>query len=82
MAIDPNTLKHQRLALVRPSEYPCPRCGRRTKDRAGVCRNCQAAKIPDIRKLSSEHLVGLMAQIREELQRRQSEIAAALKGDA
>lgn len=81
--IDPDVLVRQRgphlVTEEHKPETKCPRCGRRTRDRRGVCHPCQKAH-PDLRRMTSEQVSALMTACRSELERRRSEINAALEG--
>lgn len=81
MAIDPERLEAQRagLHLVPKSETRCARCGCRTRDAAGVCRDCKR-ELPDLSRLSVERLTGLIEAAKAELKRRRDEIDAAMGG--
>lgn len=80
MAIDDGALTRQRLALVPRHETRCDRCGKRTTNRRGTCGVCQGAHIPRLYRLSTEQLTGLIDSCRSELERRRSELEAALRG--
>lgn len=80
MAIDPEKLDRQRLSLVPREEVACDRCGRRTTDKTGTCAACKHAKVPQLARLSTEGLVGLIELCRAELERRRLEVEAALRG--
>ncbi len=80
MSIDPAKLERQRLSLVPRDEYPCPRCGRRTTNREGVCAACAKAKIPPLASLRSDHVAGIMEACRKELERRRAELDGMLGG--
>lgn len=79
MAIDPVRLVQQQQA-VRQTEYLCPGCGRRTRDKEGRCVNCRKAGVGNIDwpRLSLGQLGELSKAIRCELKRRQDEIASAM----
>ena len=78
MAIDPEVLAKQRIGAVR-RDGPCSRCGRRTRDKTGTCAACRT-RTPDLRRLATSQVAGIMAACREELERRRSELESALKG--
>lgn len=70
------------LRPVTDTERACLKCGAPTSAKSGVCRGCHNGYgLPDPRKIPTPLLVGYIAKVREELQRRRAEIDAAL-GDA
>lgn len=87
MAIDPERLQSQRLAVVGEKtedgwpEHKCPRCGGRTRSRPGAaCRRCVAGDgIRDLHLVSTDRLLLMRGQIETELKRRRDELDAALR---
>jgi len=78
--IDPARLEKQRLSLVTSTEAKCARCGRRTRDKSGVCMACRTAHVPALHLLTTEQIVGLIGACRAELKKRRDEIDGALEG--
>lgn len=61
-----------------PREFRCPGCGRRSRDKTGVCSSCRWT-VPDLRRLTADQLKALAANIRDEVERRQRELAEVIK---
>lgn len=78
--IDPVTLESQRAAAARPEAQPCTRCGRRTRDKTGICRRCHV-EIPDMRLWDMGRLAAVISAAQAELTRRRDEIDRVLAGE-
>lgn len=85
--IDPETLERQREMVSaersKRREFRCPKCHRRTRDKAGVCLFCRReASMPNPVDLSNDALMSHLRACIAELQRRQGLIGEAVSEGA
>lgn len=79
--IDPARHQAQLRAVSNQGpEVQCPKCLRRTRDKAGICGPCRKVNAGiDMARFSVAQLRGLIIGARAEIQRRADEAAAALQ---
>lgn len=76
-----NTIHLATVTEATNKSVPCSKCGTDTMAKSGVCRACHNGYgLPDPKTLTTERIVTYTKSLRAELERRQQEIAAALKG--
>lgn len=69
-----------KIVALQRREFRCSRCGRRSRDKSGVCMACKL-DLPNPKRLATDRILAHLRACRAELQRRRAELDEALKED-